>query len=85
MPLIRLDDNGNDLDALKQKKEAEKAAIETTRKEIKRRKNALKAITISGLSYLGCLSVFFFYNENLAILLGILPLMFISGLNLVDD
>lgn len=71
MPIIRLDNEGNDIESLEAK--------------AKRKKNAFAAILVSSVGLTASVITFFAHSEQLAILLSVWCVGLLAGLNLIDD
>ena len=85
MPIIRLDDEGNDIEALMAQAEEASKRLELIQREQKRKANAKRAATISAFGFLGALATFFLYSEDLATFISIWFVGVLAGLNLIDD
>ena len=74
MPIIRIDDDGQDV-----------ARIEKIKCEIARKRNARIVTAISGIGIILSGALFFFHSENLGILTSVWSVAIVAGLNLIDD
>ena len=85
MPIVRIDDDGNDISTLEQKKREESEALEATRKFLVKKK-LLKQASLGLISGL-CVStaVFVMHDQALGIFLGVWAASGISFLNLLKD
>lgn len=82
MPLVRIDDNGNDIEKSQREKKEAAEAIAKTRKELRQKKLIrLSKFTIA-CSYMTAAMAFFFYSENLGIMIATVPAVVLSFLNL---
>lgn len=85
MPLIRLDDNGNDISKIEKLKKEEKEALEKTRKDISKRKKLKVMVGAGVVGYSAAAFAFFYFDPLLGVFLATIPSFLISSLNLIDD
>ena len=82
MPIVRIDNDGNDIEKLIQEKKEAQESIDKTRREIQKKRHLALSKTIIAVTYAAASATFFLYSENLGIFLATVPATVLSFLNL---
>ena len=85
MPIVRIDDEGNNIQEIEDKKREEALALQEARRQIRRKKAGKTALRVSLLCYGVAAAAFLFYDQAAGIFLATIPATVLSGLNLLQD
>ena len=85
MPIIRIDDEGNNIQEIEDKRRLEQEALRDARRELRRKKAGKSALKVSILFYSLAVFAFMSYDHHIGIFLATVPATVLSALNLLKD